>query len=138
MLQVGWFHLSLVTLVLWGFWGFLGKIVLDNVNWKSVFFYSIVAQMFLIIIFYAFTKPSLAFNTQTCYAMLLGIIGGAATMAFYYALEQGKASIVVPLTAMYPLVTVILAALVLREKPSPTQGIGVLLAIVAVVLISIG
>jgi EamA domain-containing membrane protein RarD len=39
---------------------------------------------------------------------------------------------------MYPLVTIILAVVVLKEELSPTQGIGVLLAIVAVVLISIG
>ena len=70
--------------------------------------------------------------------MLVGLLGIGASMTFYYALESGKASIVVPLTAMYPLVVVILAAVVLGERLSPAQGIGVVLAIVAVVLISIG
>lgn len=138
MLQAGWLQLSLVSLILWGIWGFLSKILLDNVNWKSVFFFATFAQLFFIVIFYAFAKPSLTFNMQTCSAMLLGIMGVAATMTFYYALEQGKASVVVPLAAMYPLVTVILSVLLLREQLSLTQGIGVLLAIVAVVLISIG
>ncbi|MGD0423823.1 MAG: EamA family transporter [Candidatus Bathyarchaeia archaeon] len=137
-MQVGWFNLSLVTLVLWGFWGFLGKITIDNANWKSVFFFSVISQMFFIVIFYVFAKPSLAINMQTCYAMLVGIVMVAGLMTFYQALEHGKVSVVVPLTAMYPLVTIILAVVVLKEELSPTQGIGVLLAIVAVVLISIG
>jgi transporter family protein len=70
--------------------------------------------------------------------MLVGIVMVAGLMTFYQALEHGKVSVVVPLTAMYPLVTIILAVVVLKEELSPTQGIGVLLAIVAVVLISIG
>jgi transporter family protein len=138
ILQTGWLQLSLATLILWGLWGFLAKIVLNSVNWKSVFLFSTLGSILFTAIFFVLAKPSLVFNLQTCSAMLVGVMGVSASMAFYYALESGKVSIVVPLTAMYPLVTVILAAVVLREKLSPTQGVGVLLAIVAVLLISIG
>ena len=137
-MQIGWLQLSLTTLVLWGLWGFFAKIVLNSVNWRSLFVFSTVGSIFLTAIFIVFARPSFAFNMQTCSAMLVGMLGVGASMTFYYALEQGKVSIVVPLTAMYPLVTVILAAVILREKLSPTQGIGVILAIVAVLLISIG
>ena len=100
--------------------------------------FSTVASIILTAIFIVFAKPSLALNTQSYFAMLVGAMGIGASLTFYYALEQGKVSIVVPLTAMYPIVTVILAMVVLREKLSPVQGVGVILAIVAVLLISIG
>jgi transporter family protein len=136
MSQIGWLQLSLIALILWGLWSFLGKIALENLDWKSVFVFAGVAQIFVIAIFYGATRPPMAFDMKTCYAMIVGILGVSATMAFYYALEQGRASIVVPLTATYPLVTVILAAVLLRERLSINQGAGVLLAILAIVLIS--
>ena len=128
----------MATLILWGLWGFFAKILLASLNWKPLFFFSTVASIFFAAIFLVVEKPSLTVNMQTCSAMLVGLLGIGASMTFYYALESGKASIVVPLTAMYPLVVVILATVILGEKLSPAQGIGVVLAIVAVVLISIG
>ncbi len=53
------------------------------------------------------------------------------------ALEGGKASVVIPLTALYPAVTVAMAAVLLKEKPNPYQAVGIVLAIVASVLLSI-
>jgi len=94
--------------------------------------------MIFLTFFFVFGKPTVAFNMQTATAMLVGVLGVSASMTFYYALERGKVSIVVPLTAMYPIVTVVLAAVILKEELSLTQGVGVLLAIVAVLLISIG
>jgi transporter family protein len=49
---------------------------------------------------------------------------------------SGAASIVVPLTALYPLVTVLLGYLFLGERLNPTQWLGVFLALVAAFLLS--
>jgi len=48
----------------------------------------------------------------------------------------GKASIVMPLTAMYPLVVVLLAPAILHESITPLQGVGVACALVSVLLLS--
>ena len=48
----------------------------------------------------------------------------------------GKASIVMPLTAMYPLVVVLLAPLILHESITALQGLGVACALVSVLLLS--
>ena len=138
ILQTSWLQLSLAALILWGLWGFLSKIVLNSMNWKSLFLFSSVASMIFITFFFVIAKPTVAFNMQTATAILVGVLGVSASMTFYYALERGKVSIVVPLTATYPIVTVVLAAVILKEELSLTQGVGVLLAIVAVLLISIG
>jgi len=64
----------------------------------------------------------------------LNALGGWALLA---AMKHGgKASIVVPFTALYPLVTVSLAPLLLDEAITLSQGAGVACALIAVVLLS--
>jgi bacterial/archaeal transporter family protein len=71
------------------------------------------------------------------WAFLTGILGGAGNIAFFRALVVGgQASIVVPVTALFPLVTVILALAVLRERIGLLQKIGLALALIAIYLIS--
>jgi len=64
-------------------------------------------------------------NRSVVLALLAGLFGGGGYVLFMEALETGKASIVVPLTALYPAVTVILALLFLGEKLSTTQAVGI-------------
>ena len=53
------------------------------------------------------------------------------------SLESGaKASIAVPLTALYPLLTVLMAVVLLGERVSPMQWLGIILAVAAAILMS--
>jgi transporter family protein len=62
--------------------------------------------------------------------MWLGII------TFSFALSTGgKASIVVPLTALYPIVTIVLGVAILKEQLTPTHGLCIVFALVAVILL---
>ena len=55
-------------------------------------------------------------------------------LAFYAAMAKGKASIVGPLTALFPLFTVAGAVLFLHERLSRAQLAGVVFALAAVVV----
>jgi transporter family protein len=71
------------------------------------------------------------------WAFLTGILGGTGNIAFFRALVSGgQASIVVPVTALFPLVTVILALTFLRERLGRAQIAGLVLALVAIYLLS--
>jgi transporter family protein len=52
-------------------------------------------------------------------------------------LHHGKASIIAPVTALYPLVSVALAALVLKERVNRFQFAGILMAVLAIFLLSL-
>lgn len=54
---------------------------------------------------------------------------------YYFALQNGHATVVVPLTALYPAVTVVLSYAILRERPSSIQWIGFLLVIAGAFLL---
>lgn len=69
-------------------------------------------------------------------ALTAGLLDVVANAAFLYALRVGLLSIVSVLTSLYPASTVLLARLVLGERTGWTQRIGLVLAAVAIVMIS--
>jgi transporter family protein len=72
------------------------------------------------------------------YAFITGILGGLGNITFFKSLTMGgRAAVVVPMTSLSPLVTVILAFIVLRERLSTSQFIGLAVAAVAIYLLSL-
>jgi transporter family protein len=71
------------------------------------------------------------------WAFLTGILGGVGNIAFFEALVKGgSASVVAPVTALFPMVTVLLALTFLKERLGRTQWIGLGLAFIAIYLLS--
>lgn len=67
-----------------------------------------------------------------------GILGVAATGAFMVAAQQGSLTVSSILTSLYPAFTILLAAVVLRERILGGQAIGLALCGAAVVLVAAG
>ena len=70
--------------------------------------------------------------------LLIGAIDFAATAFFALATEQGLLSIVSVVGSLYPAVTVVLARIVLAERVSRSQELGVVATLAGVVAISAG
>lgn len=66
----------------------------------------------------------------------VGVIDMAATASYLAAIAIGPLAIAAILASLYPVVTTILAAAVLRERVSPVHALGILAAGAAVVLIA--
>ena len=69
--------------------------------------------------------------------LLTGICGGLGNVTFYLALSRGKASVIVPMVGLAPLITVVLAVVVLKESINRAQAVGVVLAVISIYLLSI-
>ena len=68
-----------------------------------------------------------------CWAFFTGVLGRVGNIASYLALVRGGSiAIVVPLTCIFPLVTVIAAYFGLKEKLTRPQCAGLALAQVAI------
>ena len=133
-----WLVPAILTLVLWGLWGYMLKFAGMRLDWREVYFISSLASFTLALMFYLYSKGfSLSLNTYALYAALAGLMGGLGYLTFMIAISKGKASIIIPLTALYPAITAILAVLFLGEKLKPTQLVGIVLALIAGILVSL-
>ena len=71
-------------------------------------------------------------------ALGTGLVDTTANGLLIAGFQSGELSVLSVLTAMYPAGTVILAALVLKERVAPWQAIGLVLAIAAAGMLALG
>jgi transporter family protein len=134
---VSWLYFSLMALGLWGVWGFLSKAAAQQVPPPAVYLLSITGH--LAVIGYLGLTGGLVIPWQPVglgLALAGGICMAFGLLSFFKALAAGPAVEVVPLTALYPLVTVALSWAVLHESLTPRRLAGIALALVAVWLLS--
>jgi len=135
-----WLVYAMLTVVFWGAWGAVSKVVSDEI---SPYLNQVLFTVGLIpLVAIVFRSPRLRSGTNLrrgmAYAFVTGILGGTGNIAFYQSLTAGgQASVVVPLTGMSPLVTVLAALVILRERLTRWQVLGVGLALVAIFLLSL-
>ena len=68
-------------------------------------------------------------------AAVIGLLDAGANALFALALTQGMTSTIGVIGSLYPVTTVILATLILRERPRALQGLGVVGVLVGVGLV---
>ncbi|MGA8938100.1 MAG: DMT family transporter [Acidobacteriaceae bacterium] len=138
-----WLAWSLATILLWGTWGLVSKIASSGVDaYMNQLLYTAGLAPLLIFVAWSVHKSRskedpAARRAGVRWAFLTGILGGVGNIAFFQALVTGgKASVVAPVTALFPMVTVLLALVVLKERLGRTQWAGLALAFVAIYLLS--
>lgn len=134
----GWLLPSLLYILLLGGLGVTTKLALRDVSWQDVIVWTAIVYLLISATMLLTGQASVAVGPGTFWAIVSAILASTALIAFYIALGRGEASRVVPFTSAYPLVTMVLAALVLSEKITPLRGGAALLVVVGVVLLSIG
>ena len=68
--------------------------------------------------------------------MLSGLATGASWLCYYWALQDGPASVVVPIDKLSMLVTIAFSWIVFHEKLTKKAGAGVILITVGTVLLA--
>jgi len=134
-----WLRYSILAMLAYGVWGAVSSLASQNVSPLTLQIVSTVG-LFPVALVLAFSKnihQSANRSRGILLAMATGIIGGTGNLTLYQALRLGgEASVVFPLTGMYPLVTIILARVLLKERLNRVQAFGIGLALVAIYLFS--
>lgn len=131
-----WHIFALVALIMWGLWGFFPKLTTKYIDPKSALVWEVVGSIIvgIIVLIIIGFKPAVH-PKGVVFAILTGIFALLGALAFLYAISKGKASVVVTITALYPLVAIALSFFVLHEAVTIKQGIGILVALVAMILL---
>ena len=69
-------------------------------------------------------------------ALLAGAIGAFGLIGLYMLLTRAEASSAIPMTALYPALTALLAFIFLRETITVAKVTGIILSLIAIYLLS--
>lgn len=130
---------SLIATVLWGFWAILVKISSTRIgHWPSIMVYTLFSLVTVLVLFIALGQTLRNIDTGgMLIAGAAGILGGLALVFFQKAVSTGPVSTSTAISALYPTIAVVFGIFVLKEQPSVTNLIGILLALAGGILISI-
>ena len=135
----GWMWFAAIALVFWGITGVTQKLATNKISselsfiWFAYAMIAISATLALVVHIQWHVRPLIFWA-----AVAGGTLNGLGALTSFTALESGgKASVVISLISLYPLVTVAFAVTVLHERLTLGQGIGVGLAILAAILLSL-
>jgi bacterial/archaeal transporter family protein len=135
--------LSVATVVLWGLWGFFGKLALERRMLPATIFIwevliSAVCAIGVVLFVWVRQVDRSAHAAWNVFGVLSGTGLALGLLCYYLALQGSNASFVVPFTATYPAVAVLLSYAVLGERPSAAQWVGIVLVIVGAALLLSG
>ncbi|HSB77060.1 MAG TPA: EamA family transporter [Terriglobales bacterium] len=135
----GWLLFAGIALVFWGVTGVTQKLATNRISselsflWFAYAMIAISAVLMLAVPMHWHVRPLVFWL-----AVVGGTLNGLGALTSFTALESGgKASIVISLISLYPLVTVVFAVTVLHERLTLVQAVGVVLAIAAAILLSL-
>ena len=126
-----------ITFVLWGIQGFVAKLTTQYINPMSALLYNIVGAFIVgIVILYLLNFSPQIHAKGIALAVFMGALGILGILGMLYAMRQGKVSVVTVVSALYPLVSILLAYFILKEPVTLKEGVGIAFALVALVLFS--
>jgi bacterial/archaeal transporter family protein len=133
----GWILPTLGALLVWGFWGFLPKIATTYIDPKSALVYEALGGLVVGAIALASLHFQLDFHPKGFgLALITGMLGLSGAFFFLFALTKGPVALVATISALYPVISVLLAFFVLHEPLTIRQGVGIAIAVLAMILVA--
>lgn len=133
-----WILYASLLVLFWGVWGAFSSEPNSRWDYPNEMIYIIWAFTMLIPMYFSMRgnkwdrRPVAAM-----YGLIAGLTGAGGQLLLFQALANGPAYLVFPLVSLSPVITVLMAMVLLRERITPLAVVGVVAALVAIVLLSI-
>ena len=138
MKSKAWLLFALITTLLWGVWGALIEIP-EKAGFPATLGYSVwaltmipVALIALKLVGWDLDRDRRSILT----GMSAGLMGCGGQLILFQCLRIGPAYIVFPIISLYPVVTIILSLVFLKESASKRAWTGIVLALIAILMLS--
>ncbi len=132
-----WFVYAVTAGLLWGVWGVVAKLISEEVSpYMNHFLFTIGMLGTLPFVLRKCTKATFKWK-GLIWGCIAGCFAIAGNIAVFYAFTRGGlASIVIPVTNLYPLVTILIAIVAFKEKLNLLNVLGIFVAVPAILLLS--
>ena len=136
-----WLPYAITAAVCWGIWGVLAKSPSRELSgWMTQVLFT-VALIPSAAVAWRSSQVSVASNKWRgiFWGFLSGLVAGTGDLCFYLALQCGAdTAIAIPMISLYPLITLSIAYCCFKERLNLMQAVGVVLAVIAIILLSGG
>ncbi len=132
-----WFVFAVTAGLLWGIWGVVAKLISEDVNpFMNHLLFTVGMLFTLPFVLRKCTRAGFSIK-GLIWGCIAGCFAIAGNIAVFYAFSKGgQASIVIPVTNLYPLVTILIAVLAFKERLNWVNVAGILLSVPAILLLS--
>lgn len=135
------YMLVIVSIMAWGSWGIMDKKASETLSVPEMWLYKIIIDIIILpfILYYTFSKKGTGVSSDKN-SIVLCIVSSficiIAELAFITLLKYNPASWTVSITSVYPIITVLLGMILLKETLSVTQVVGSMVICLGLYLIN--
>lgn len=131
-----WLRYALLSIFWWGVFGYLSKIGSAHASPPQMQILFTIGMLPLVAA--ALFRGKITRDRRGLfYGVLTGVLSGLGAIAYFAAMRVGKASLVGPVTSLFPLLTVLLALGILKERMNRIQLAGVALGLISIAVLSV-
>jgi drug/metabolite transporter (DMT)-like permease len=133
-----WLLFALITTIFWGVWGAFIEIP-EKSGFPATLGYAVWSLTMIPCSLFALYRINwkLDYDKRSVFlGSAVGLLGAGGQLCLFQALRQGPAYIVFPIISLYPVLTIFLALLLLKERTHLRQWIGIILALIAMFFLS--
>jgi bacterial/archaeal transporter family protein len=133
-----WYGYTLLTFLLWGLSGITQKLATNHLDNARCFIAFVAAMALLSFLMPVFFSVSWQVSASGLFLLVInGTLNGAGAYCLFIAMERGgKASVVTAIAALYPVITVVLSTVFLKESLTIQQLLAIFFACLGAVLLS--
>ena len=138
-IQGDWLFFAFMVFILWGIQAVFFKTANNKSKAESIFFYMTIAGLCMIpfaLMMTDFSKPIYWGFRGPYLAFLIQLLNATGALTIVYAFRYGKAIVVAPMTALAPMISVLLSLMMYQVVPELALLSGIILAVFAIVLLS--
>jgi drug/metabolite transporter (DMT)-like permease len=133
-----WLSYAIVTTLTWGLWGALIEIP-EKGGFPATLGYAVWALTMIIPAVIVLKKVGWKIEKDKksiLLGLIIGFTGAGGQVILFQALRTGPAYLVFPFISLSPVITILLSLLFLKERAGTRGWIGILLALLAIPLLS--
>jgi len=133
-----WLFFALTTTIFWGIWGAFIEIP-EKAGFPATLGYSVWALTMIpcALVALAIIKWKPETDRKSIFlGSVIGLLGAGGQLILFEALRSGPAYIVFPFISLFPVVTIFLSIIFLKERAGMRQWAGIILALIAIFFLS--